>query len=566
MGASAVVLITAGKAAAYTSRRRAAAAVGLAVLAGAIAWAPAARASSDVTAVSLGGDPMTVYIGPRGECQSSYTINGLVEGNLFPGGDPYVFRAIGDCGFFLAFPKGGSGQPPLLEGKTFGFEGNAPAVDFSSIYEPIDQSPVSGDGSAGNPYVQSTTFAVVDSGHKEAARVTETTSYTSGAPQFTSTYAVKNTSSGKLYFRAIYAADLFVNGDDHGVGVFLDGSPRFIGGMNTASGILGGLQEPSPPALPWSSYEELAYPGIWQRIKASDEETEIFKDSYEANEVDNAVGVAWDQFRQTGLDSGAERSFSIVNRTQVPSSLVVQPATQTQTVGRTATVTITAADTGGVPYVNRPVVYSIGATNPKSGSVTTNAAGVATISYVGTAVGVDTMRMFLDLPGTGIQSARDPAATATVTWTPAGPTADSSYTIKSIKANPNGTITIVFVPKQDGKATLGVTVPTATISHNASIAKRKRCKRNQIRIKGKCRPKTSLSGKVSATGKAGVPLTLTVKASGKVKRALAKGRKVRLTAKLSYKSALGGTPTVRAYHVSVKGKRSRRTDALQKAG
>ena len=50
-------------------------------------------------------------------------------------------------------------------------------------------------------------------------------------------------------------------------------------------------------------------------------------------------------------------------------------------------------------------------------------------------------------------------------------------------------------------------------------------------------------------------LKLTVKASKKVKAALRKGRTVSLTAKLSYKSALGGAPTVKVFHFKVKAKR-----------
>ena len=94
-------------------------------------------------------------------------------------------------------------------------------------------------------------------------------------------------------------------------------------------------------------------------------------------------------------------------------------------------------------------------------------------------------------------------------------------------------------------------MPTATISRNAAAAK-KQCKRNQIRIKGKCRPKATLSGKVSAKGKAGVALKLTVKPSSKVRKALKKGKKVQLTAKLTYKSVLGGKPVTRTFHVTVK--------------
>ncbi len=242
----------------------------------------------------------------------------------------------------------------------------------------------------------------------------------------------------------------------------------------------------------------------------------------------------------------------------MPTTLGVQPVSQSHTVGQTATVTVTATDNIGTPYSNRTLVYSIAGANPKTGSVTTNATGQAVISYVGTAAGLDTMQMFLDLNGDGSASNGEPASAAQVIWTPAPPTPNSTYTIQSIKANSDGTLTIVFVPSQDGTATVEVTVPTGTISRNASIAKRKKCKKNQVRIKGKCRPKTTVSGKVTAAGKAGVPLKITVKPSRKVKKALAKGKKVQLTAKLTYKSALGGVPTVQTYHFTVKAKKKKK--------
>jgi hypothetical protein len=533
----------------------------LALVIGVVASLPSvgwAFEPSDTTAVSIPGSPLSVYVGPRGQCQSSYLVNGKANGNFFPGGDPYVFSPVGDCGFFLAFPAG-SGQTTSLVNKTFGFKGNAgPNPEAEEIYTPVTQSAVSGDGSAASPFTQTTVFKVVDSAKKEDALITETTTYVNGAPQFNSTYTVKNTSGSTLYFRAMYAGDLFVNGADEGIGVFLGGPPPFIGGQNAASGVLGGLLEEPLPALQWSAYEELAYPDVWSRILNTVEEATAFKNGIEPNNVDNAVGIEWDQFRTTGLASGKEATFSVINRTQVPSGLGVSPATQTHTVGQTATVTVTALDTAGAPYANRPLVYSVGGVNPKTGSVTTNAAGQATVSYVGTAAGLDTMQLFLDLAGTGKQSAQDPAATATIGWAPAPPTPSGSYTIQSIKANSDGTITIVFVPTQDGTGTVVVTVPTATISRNASIAKAKKCKKSQIKIHGKCRPKTSVSGKVTAKGNAGVPLKITVKPSSKVKRALAKGKKVQLTATLTYKSVLGGTPVVKTYHFTVKAKKKKK--------
>jgi len=54
---------------------------------------------------------------------------------------------------------------------------------------------------------------------------------------------------------------------------------------------------------------------------------------------------------------------------------------------------------------------------------------------------------------------------------------------------------------------------------------------------------------------AGVPLKLTVKPSAKIRSLLSQGKTVHLTATLTYKSALGGAPTVQVFHVTVKGKR-----------
>ncbi len=540
--------------------------IALALMSGAAALGALAGTAdaADTSAKKIDGSPMSVYVGPRGQCQSSYIVNGRVAGNFFPGGDPYVFSPVADCGFLLAFPTAGSGQPTALKGRTFGFKLNAETGAFN-LYTPVSQSDVAGDGTEASPYSQTTAFEVVDSSSVKDALVTETTTYVNGAPYFTSSYNVKNVSAGPLYFRAIYAADLFVSGSDQGSGVFLAGPPRFVGGQNTASGVLGGLQEVPSPALPWSSFEELAYPTIWQRLSETIEQETAFTGGLDANDVDNAVGVEWDQMRSKGLASGDEQSFSIVNRTQIPSALRVQPVTQTHSVGQTATVTVTAADNVGTPYAGRPLVYSTGGANPKSGSVTTSASGLATIRYSGTAAGIDTVQLFLDLAGTGTQTPQDPASAAQITWLPVSPTLtpDSRYTLRSVKANSDGTITIVLVPSQAGTALVEVTVPTATISRDAALAatgepKTKKCKKSQIRIKGRCRQRTTVSGKLKATGRARVPLKLTVRPSRKVKAALRHGRKVRLTAKLTYRAALGGRPTVRSLEVTVPEKKRRK--------
>ncbi|HWX46046.1 MAG TPA: hypothetical protein VNY52_12085, partial [Solirubrobacteraceae bacterium] len=140
------------------------------------------------------------------------------------------------------------------------------------------------------------------------------------------------------------------------------------------------------------------------------------------------------------------------------------------------------------------------------------------------------------------------------TTPPPPPTPDSSYTIESIVSNSNGTVTITFVPTQSGEATLVLTVPTASIASTSAVAaKSKKCKHGQVKIKGKCRPSTTVAGQTSAKATAGVPLKLTVHLSNKVKALLKKGKTVHLVAKLTFQSALGGTPTTHTYNLTVKG-------------
>jgi len=281
---------------------------------------------TEAGAVSFPGGPLTVSVGQLGQCQSNYDSRG---NNYFP-----PEGSIGDCGLFLAFPAAGSGQPSALQGTAWGFEGAAGPHGLDP-YTPVSQSPITGSGAAGDPYTQVTVFNVADYEGKEDARVTETTTYVDGASQFTSSYDVTNTSGDPLYFRAIYAADLYVGGNDFGTGVFEATSPRFVGGENTESGAVGGFLETAE--LPWSSFAEgcwndvteedrdeeeaegrcagaqFADDGIWHTVETTVEEPHAFNESIEPTDVDNAVGVEWDQLRETGLPAGQQQAFKIVN-------------------------------------------------------------------------------------------------------------------------------------------------------------------------------------------------------------------------------------------------------------
>lgn len=540
----------------------------------ALLLAIAARAVA-AESVSLPGGPLSVSVGPLGQCQSSYAGAG---NDFYP-----PTGTLGDCGFFIGFPE--AGNPAFLQKKVFGFEG-AQGPALSSQYTPISQDPPTGTGSPSDPYRQLTVFKVSDPAKvKEGdyALVRETTSYVDGEAEFTSTFDVENVTgqsvaglspaaATSLRFHAIYAGDLMTAGSDFGTGTLLPGPPRFVGGQDEAAGALGGFVEALPPSPPWTNYAtgcwnvvpepEARCPttspsdvGVWTAVRGGSGEGPVFNDDIDPNAIDDAVGVSWDNHLNTALQPGERATYSIANRAAIPAGLAVAPPTQTLTVGQTATVTVTATDNAGRPYAERPIVYTIGETNPKAGSVLTNPAGVATISYVGTVVGPDTLQLFLDLAGSGARVARDPAAAAQVTWAAAPPTASSRFALRSVHAATDGTVTVVLVPEQEGTATAEVTVPTATVAGaGANLARSHGCRRGEIRLKGRCRPKTTVSGRLVASGRAGVALSLVVKPSRAVRRAVAKGRAVRLTAKVGYSSRLGGKATVERFVLTVKRK------------
>jgi hypothetical protein len=529
--------------------------------------------ASAAAALTLPGAPLAVSVGPLGECQSSYPGRG---NNFYPESGP-----IGDCGFFLGFPE--AGDPAPLQKKVFGFQGiKGPGLVVQ--YTAIGQGAVTGTGTAADPYRVVTTFKVSDAAKAEKndyALIEDTTSYVNGEPQFTSTFDVENITgesgtglspapSTPLKFHAIYAGDMLTGDSDFGTGVLLAGPPREIGGTNESTGVFGGFVEAPAPSPPWSDFQSgcwdvvpeiegrcpatsLADGGIWAAVRGAADEAPVFDNDVDPNSIDNAAGVSWDDHLNRALKPGEHAIYTIVNRAQIPTGLTVGPSTQTRIVGQTATVLVTASDNSGAPYANRRIVYSVGSTNPKSGSVLTNSAGVATIGYVGTAAGVDTVQIFLDFGGSGSRISSDPASTAQVTWLASAATPSSRYRLQSVHTGADGTVTIVLVPLQDGTATLQVSEPTAAISRSRALAAKHRgCKHGQIRIKGRCRPRLTVSGVASVAARAGSALKLVVKASRKLKKALKRGRSVQLTAVLTYSSGLGGKPTAQAFHLKVK--------------
>jgi hypothetical protein len=238
----------------------------------------------------------------------------------------------------------------------------------------------------------------------------------------------------------------------------------------------------------------------------------------------------------------------------------------TLTVAPNTPVTDTATVSGGGQSVYGQIEYKV----YSNASCTTEVANGGTVTTLN-GIGPSSQPVTLATPGTYYFQAsftgekvhltgKSPCGSEVVNVVappPPPPAPNSGFTIQSIVGGSNGTVSITFVPLQSGIGTLVVTVPTASIASTSAVAaKAKKCKKGQVKIKGKCRPTTTVVGTTSANGTAGVPLKLTVNLSGKIKALLKKGKTVHLVATLTYKSSLGGTPTVNTYSITIKGKRS----------
>ena len=207
----------------------------------ALFFATAAAAIAD-NATPLGGSPLNVYVGERGQLQAVRTDSS--SGIFFPSSS-----TVGDAGFFLAFPSGFAGEPAPT---VWGFEGFAGPHGLEE-FTPVPQSPVSGSGSAADP------LEAGDDLH--AARSLDgdpDDDLRQRLPGIPRPLGSQQQLRRRVNFKALAAADFFFQGDDAGTGIFTAGPPRFIGGTNLDSGSSGGFAEVTGGGLePWSAYQAL---------------------------------------------------------------------------------------------------------------------------------------------------------------------------------------------------------------------------------------------------------------------------------------------------------------------
>jgi hypothetical protein len=374
-----------------------------------------------------GADPLTIWIGTNGWFQE--LVAGNTDNSFFPRSQPQTSDVSADAGFVLAFPSGQSGgSNDPIEGKVWGWtpSSGGNGLTFDGTFTPVSQgSSWGGTGTVGDPYTLPTVYDVKP-GVSSLVRVTQTTTYVNGESDFVNSYAVQNLTADPLQFRALVGADVYLNGSDCGSGVFKSGPPRFVGGFS--QGRVGGFTE---AGTTWTRYFEGPYGGppgpcetnptgalgVWDYLEGAESGAGFPSSpgSIDPSFVDNGIGIQWDTHFTSALGAGLTADFQLNTLGTVPGELKLTPSSQSVNAGSAASLTATATDSAGAAAQNILVLFTGTGANVAGGSVTTNSAGQAALSYIPTAGGTDTILAFEDLDGNGVRGASEPQATATVT-------------------------------------------------------------------------------------------------------------------------------------------------------
>lgn len=406
---------------------------------------------------AIPGNPMTVYVGPKGQLQAY--LSGGVDGIYFAPDEQ-----LGDAGFFLAFPEVNASAS--LKGTVWGFTGTAPAMEIAPEYVPVARTSVAGSGSSADPFTQFTEYRTEGAGN--GVHVAQTTTYVNGATEFKTRWVVTNETGESVNFRAFGAADFYFEGDDRGTGVFTQGPPRFIGGTNVDTGRSGGFVEVTGGeslSPPWDHYEELPYPDVWEVIQhAADPSPSGFENKVDPNDEDNAGGVEWDNYENgAGLANGSSATYEVIARVAVPAALKLDPTNAGAPQGTPIDITGTALDSVGQPYAGQALRYSIDGVNPGSGVLTLDSAGKAVITDPGTNAGGDTISAFVDFNGNGVRDPDEPQASALATFVDSVPPS-CKVTVKGDRPGGRGGAGNALVISVNCDETTSLTVHTILIA------------------------------------------------------------------------------------------------------
>ena len=226
--------------------------------------------------VTITGTPLTAVIGGDTSMQV-YNSNVPGTGQFYP--PDCGVGETADYGVFAEIPSGGG----IVYGPDFD---NHPCGSASNTYipwTPVSLSPVTGTGTAGDPF----TVVVVGDAAATGLRLTATYTYVNGAPTVVQSFVFSNTGNATVNFDAFAGADLYLADNDDGYPLLQGTSAGGRGASATCTPlqyvilILG-----TTPANAWTGR---GYSTVWSEISAGQLSNIIESTLCE----DNGAAIQW---------------------------------------------------------------------------------------------------------------------------------------------------------------------------------------------------------------------------------------------------------------------------------
>jgi hypothetical protein len=227
-----------------------------------------------------------VVVGNDLSCQAQHVGDTTFE--FYPSG-----ATPGDCGTFV-FAGGTLFTPDFSN-----HDGSATSsVGTRTPFTPVSQTPVTGTGSAADPFKIVT---VADAGGT-GLRITETDTYVSGQESYRTDATVTNTGGGPQSVILYRAGDCFLQNSDTGFG--FTGPDGAIGCSQNPNNTPPGRIEEWVPISLGITYTQSVFSDVWSQIGAHGPlPNQCF---HCGDNVDNGAGIAW----QFNLAAGASETRS----------------------------------------------------------------------------------------------------------------------------------------------------------------------------------------------------------------------------------------------------------------
>jgi hypothetical protein len=241
----------------------------------ALSMAPRASAAGGIAEITSDGPLDRILITGDLGCQVAHRDDESFE---FFGGEN------GACGTFLAF-DGTLYAPEFIPAGSFG---------TYTVWTPGSQSPVTGNGTRGDPFRLVTSVTAADTG----VRVEQTDSYVIGDESYRTDVAITNGGPNPVSGNLYRAGDCYLQETDIGFGRVDDGEPACVVSQDADARI-----EQWVPLTDGSRYMEDSFGAVWAAVGAQ----EPFPNTCLCDQIaDNGAGLSWG----VNLAPGATATFS----------------------------------------------------------------------------------------------------------------------------------------------------------------------------------------------------------------------------------------------------------------